>query len=318
MEEILKKIELSQKIAIFCHENADWDAIGCVLWLWTLLQNMWKNVKFVVPWWASKVFSFMSWYEKLQWDFEFDEEDLLIMVDCSEYSRLWKLLQWKEDYFNSHNVVVFDHHELKAHPEHWLIIDDSTSTSCCEVILENTKDVREKYYTPEIATSLYLGLTTDSGNFRYDENPERIHENAITLLKFGANKKLIINNLINCKSLETVLFLRKILDRLTIDEDIVYSYYDTSEFEELWIDNEQAGFGLTIIQEIKWPKVSMTIRKTWDTVKCSLRSKETDVHKVAVSFGGGGHIHASWFSAPMEWDFQTTIKNIIQKIKTLI
>ena len=26
---------------------------------------------------------------------------------------------------------------------------------------------------------------------------------------------------------------KKILDRLTIDEDIVYSYYDTSEFEEL-------------------------------------------------------------------------------------
>ena len=42
-DKIIDKIEQSQKIAIFCHENPDWDAIGSLLWLGTLLENMWKN-----------------------------------------------------------------------------------------------------------------------------------------------------------------------------------------------------------------------------------------------------------------------------------
>jgi phosphoesterase RecJ-like protein len=318
MDEINKRIWQSQKIAIFCHENADGDAIGCTLWLWTLLQNMWKTVKFVVPGWASKVFSFLKWYDKLQWDFDYGDEDLLILVDCSEYHRLWDIAEWKEDYFDSHDIVVFDHHHIKSHPWHRAVICDSSSTSCCEVILENTKDVRAEYYTPEIATYLYLWLTTDSGNFRYDENPERIHTNAITLLKMWADKKLIIDNLINCKSLSTILFLKRLLDRMVITWDIVYTYYDVAEFDEFGIDGEQAWYGLTIIQEIKWPKVAMTIRKTWDSVKCSLRSKDTNVQKIAASFGGWWHLHASWFSTDIQWDFDTTIKDIVTKIQKML
>lgn len=318
MDEINQRIVQAQKIAIFCHENADGDAIGCTLWLWTLLENMWKTVKFVVPGWASKVFSFLKWFDKLQWDFDYWDEDLLILVDCSEYSRLWDITRWHEEYFDAHDIVVFDHHHIKSHPWHWDVICDSTSTSCCEVILENTKDIRAQYYTPEIATYLYLWLTTDSGNFRYDENPERIHTNAITLLKMWADKKAIINNLINCKTMPTILFLKELLNRLTMSWDIVYSYYDTDEFEKFGIDNEQAGYGLTIIQEIKWPKVAMTIRKTGDSVKCSLRSKDTDVQKIAAFFGWWGHLHASWFSTDIQWNFDETIQNIVAQIQKMI
>lgn len=318
MDEIIKKIENSQKIAIFCHENADWDAIWCLLWLWTLLENMGKNITFVSPDKPSRIFGFLPWFRKIQSEFDYGKYDLLIMVDCSEYKRLWKISEWKEDYFNQNDIVVFDHHELKQNPSHRLIMDDPSATSCCEVILENTKWPRNQYFTNEIATYLYLWLTTDSGNFRFDENPERIYTNALTLIKLWANKKLIMNNLVNSKSVETIMFLRHILQRLTIDWDIAYTYYDIVELDEYGIDNEQAWYWLTIIQELQWPKVIMTIRKVWDTVKCSLRSKITDVHKIAESYWGGWHIHASWFSAKIQWDFENTIKTIITKIKTMI
>jgi phosphoesterase RecJ-like protein len=85
--------------------------------------------------------------------------------------------------------------------ENWKVIHDTQSTSTCEIILENTLNIREEYYDKEIATYLYLGLTTDSGNFRYDENHERILKNALTLIQLGADKKSIIDNVINNKSL---------------------------------------------------------------------------------------------------------------------
>ena len=318
MEKILQKIDESNKIAIFCHENADWDAIWSLLWLWTLLENMWKDITFISPDKPSKIFEFLPWFEKIKSEFDYWTYDLLIIVDWSEYKRLWKITLGKEDYFNQNNIVVFDHHELKPHPDHWLIMDDPSATSCCEVILENTIWPWRQYYNWEIATQLYLWLTTDSGNFRFDEDPERIYTNALTLIRLGADKKLIVNNLVNSKSVETIMFLRKLLERLTIDWDIAYTYYDIQELDEYGIDTEQAWYWLTIIQELNWPKVIMTLRKIWDTIKWSVRSKNTDVHKIAESFGWWWHIHASWFCTKIEWSFENTINSIITKIKTMI
>jgi len=163
-----------------------------------------------------------------------------------------------------------------------------------------------------------LWLTTDSGNFRYDENHERILKNALDLIKIWADKKLIIDNFINNKSLWAIKFLKTLLDRMNIDWDILYSYYDIDELKDYKIDWEQASYWLTILQEIKWPKVIMTIRKEWDIIKWSLRSKDTNVEKIAKTFGGWWHIYASWFSTKIEENFEKTKKNVIKKIKTLL
>lgn len=57
-----------------------------------------------------------------------------------------------------------------------------------------------KFSDAYIATCLYLGLTTDSGNFKYDDNHERILANAMKLVQLGAQKKLIIDKAIRRRS----------------------------------------------------------------------------------------------------------------------
>ena len=317
-DKIIEKIEQSQKIAIFCHENPDWDAIGSLVWLWTLLENMWKNITFIAPTKPSKIFGFLPWFEKIQSEFDYGKYDLIILVDCSELKRLWIISEWKEDYFSKQNVIVLDHHETKNQDPKRLKIIDSKATSCCEVIFETVQNVRKEYLTPDVATCFYLWLTTDSGNFRFDENHERIFTNALNLIKCWADKKLITDNLTNSKSLETIQFFKILLERMKFEWEILYTHYDIDELKNYWIDNEQAWYGLTVIQMIKWPKIVMTIRKEWNNIKCSMRSKNTDISKIAAEFGGWWHIHASWFSRPIEKDFETTIKEIINKINWMI
>lgn len=318
LKKILEEIEKAKDIAIFCHENPDGDAIWCLLWLWTLLENKWKNVKFIVPTKVSQIFSFLSWYKKISNTFDYWKYDLLIFADCSELKRIWKIAEWHEDYFVSNNIAIFDHHIRSEINENRLIHNDPQATSCCEVIFESTIWPRKEYFTPEIATYLYLWLTTDSGNFRFDTNHERIFNNALNLVKLWADKDLITDNLINSKSIETINFLKIILERIHVEWDILYSYYDTDDLKKYNVDIEQAWYWLTIIQEIKWPKVVITIRKDENRIKCSLRSKSTNVNTIAKHFWWWGHIHASWFSCESTWEFQDDIKRIIDEIKTLI
>lgn len=318
MKKIQNKIESAQKIAIFGHDNPDGDAIWSMLWLWRLLEKLWKDISYFTPSTPSKVFNFLKWFNKIQDEFDYGYYNLLIFVDFSDNSRLWKLIKNKEHYFQENDTIVFDHHQWNSHPSNRTTLKDVDATSTCEIIFENTINLREKYYDSEIATYLYLWLTTDSGNFRYDQNHERILKNALELIKLWADKKLIIDNFINNKSMGTIQFLKVLLDRLKQKWDILYTYYDLEELNQYDIDNEQAWYGLTIIQEIKWPKVIMTIRKNGDLLKWSLRSKGTNVENIAKTFGWWWHIKAAGFAVPIEIDFETTKDEIIDKINNLI
>ena len=318
MDKIKNIIENAQKIAIFCHENPDWDAIWSMLWLGKLLEKLWKDISYFSPDKPSNMFSFLKGFGEIKNTFDYWYYNLLIFVDFSEYSRIKKIYKWKEKYFSENSILVLDHHQTFNIAENWIAINDTKATSTCEIILENTLDIRESYYDKEIATYLYLWLTTDSGNFRYDENHERILKNALDLIQLWADKKLIIDNLINNKSIWAINFLKTLLERMSFDWEILYSYYDIDELKDYDIDSEQASYGITILQEIKWPKIIMTIRKEWNIIKVSLRSKETNVENIAKNFGGWWHIQASWFSIDIKTNFKETKNNIIKAIQTLL
>jgi hypothetical protein len=50
-----------------------------------------------------------------------------------------------------------------------LIYRDVEAISTCGILYELTKEWRPDLLDEEIATYFYVGLSTDSGNFRYDE-----------------------------------------------------------------------------------------------------------------------------------------------------
>jgi phosphoesterase RecJ-like protein len=261
-----------------------------MLGLGRILEKQWKDISYFTPSAPSKMFGFLNWFEKITDNFDYGYYNLLIFLDFSNYSRLGKLIKMKNidnnetidktHYFEENDIIIFDHHEWNVDPKNRTTLKDTNATSTCEIIFENTINIREEHFDTEVATYLYLWLTTDSGNFRYDENHERILKNALELIKLWADKKLIIDNFINNKSMGTIQFLKVLLDRLKQDWEILYTYYDTEELSNFDIDGEQAGYWLTIIQEIKWPKVIMTIRKKDDIIKCSLRSKDTNVEQI--------------------------------------
>jgi hypothetical protein len=61
-----------------------------------------------------------------------------------------------------------------------------------------------------------MGLSTDSGNFRYDEGEQsvKLFTIAADLLRHGAKKKLIIDEIFRNKTYRSVQFMQHLLQRM--------------------------------------------------------------------------------------------------------
>lgn len=325
MENVLQKIKSEldwvNKIAIFWHENIDGDSIGGMLWLWSFLEKLWKNISYFTPYAPSKLYGFVNWIEKIRTDFDYGKYDLLIFVDFAPYSRIGRFTRQKEDYFNKNKIVIFDHHYSDIEYPNALLCKDEHVTSTCELIYETTKNRRSDLMDSNIATCFYLWLTTDSGNFVYDEDSKRTMKNAYELITLWADKKTIVNNIVRNKSLEMIKFTQVVLSRIIVDNWILYSYYENSELSKYNVDEEEADYAMNIIQNIDGPKVFILIRNKDKKIKVSLRSKRlVDCSRLASQFGWWWHKNASWFSLDFDTklDFQSQIKKIIEEVKNFI
>ena len=326
MNNFLKKLKINlnsaKKIAIIGHMNTDGDCIWSMLWLGRLLEKQWKKISYFTPTWVSKIYSFLKWVEKIKSKFDYSKYDLIVFVDFSSYDRIKKFFENKQKYFDNNKIVVIDHH-LWNWINNSLIFKDISSMSTCEIILELFHKQWKKYFDSDIATYLYLWLTTDSWNFLFDIDHKRIFKNALMLLDFWADKGFIINNLLRKKSLNSIKFMQLLLDRIKNDWKILYTYYDELDLKKYRIDLEEASYSLHVIQNIDWQNLVLLIRQVEDKISCSLRSKTIKWHdinceEIARSFGWWWHKNAAWFSIPFKSNFKKEIKNITNKIKKII
>lgn len=199
-------------------------------------------------------------------NFDYKNYDLLIFVDFTGISRIGMVGQAKPNYFAQKPIIVFDHH-IGNGLDHGIIIKDVKSISTCEILFEITNKRRPKLYDKDIATYFYLGITSDSGNFLFEDDHVRTFSNAVKLFKLGAEKDYIVNNLMRKKSLNAIKFLQLLLNRIKQKGDILYTYYDEDELDTYAIDQEEAAYGLHIIQNIDGPKIVLLIRKIGDLVR---------------------------------------------------
>ena len=320
-------IEKAKKIALFGHMSPDGDCIGAMLGLGRLLEKQKKNISYFVPNKTSKVFDFVKNIQRLKSNFDYKNYDLLIFTDFTWIDRMGIIGQANPEYFKNKQILVFDHHPGNEE-DCGIIIKDIKSISTCEIVFEHTYKRRPKLYDKDIATYFYLGITSDSGNFLFEQDHIRTFTNVVKLLKIGADKDLVVNNLLRKRSLNAIRFLQQLLNRITQVGELLYTYYDEKELETYKIDQEEASYGLHIIQNINGPQAVLLMRKVNDIIRGSLRAKELeweirgkgkiDCNKIAQALWGGGHKLAAGFSIPAKGEFEQQIGIIAKQINTLI
>ena len=296
-----KLFDQSKTIALFGHIHADGDCIGSLLGLGKLLEKQGKKISYFAPTEPSALFSFLPKTKKIKTIFDYKKYDMLVFVDFTGYDRIKTFTEKNPTYFDQHPLVIIDHHPERA-TKHALLIKDTTAMSCAEIIVEQAEIRRKKYLDAEIATYLYLGISTDSGNFMYDNDHKRIFNNALKLVVLWADKKLIVDNIFRKKSIEQMKFIWLLLERIRIQGDVLYSYYTENDIKRYHLDSEEAGYGLTVIQNIDGPKVVVLFKQIGNTCRWSLRSKwyaknkkGIDCNDIAKQMNGWWHRNAAWF-----------------------
>lgn len=181
------------------------------------------------------------------------------------------------------------------------------SCSNAELIYEICKEVYPEQLDADIATYLYMGLVTDSGNFQFEVDTVRTMSNAIALIQLGARKPWIIQKLFNNSDRSSIDMLKMITPRITREGHTCYVWYTTAEIEKLGFDKDEADILiLANIKPIKDIGVFAIIRQGTDQAGISLRSgyladgKRINVQQIALTMNGGGHIYAAGARLPLE------------------
>ncbi|MFN6037524.1 MAG: DHH family phosphoesterase, partial [Bacteroidota bacterium] len=195
---IKNRILKSEKISVITHWSPDGDAMGSSLALFHYLKKINKNVKVIVP---NEYPPFLNWLpgnnqvlnhqtQKLKSEKFVSSSDLIFILDFNTLSRINELGVAVSKNKNA-SIVVVDHHQQPEDFAH-LYYHDTKACSTCELVFELITGISgKKILDKKIASCLYTGMMTDTGNFRFDSVTEKTHQIVSVLISNGADNSAI-------------------------------------------------------------------------------------------------------------------------------
>lgn len=301
---LLRLLEESGRIVLTCHVRPDGDAIGSTLGLWHLLRSLGKEPTVVIPDKAPGYLQFLPGFKEIAVYTRHDpfcrkvveEADLIICCDFNIPSRqdeLAPLIQGA-----SCRKVMIDHHQEPGHFAD-LEISYPDMSSTCELVFRLIASMGLFGEVDlDCATCLLTGIITDTRNFNVNINHNDIYEILMRLLELGVDKKHIVKEVMETKSLDALrLEAYAIASRMEVFPAHKASLITLSK-EDLDAYNYQKGDTEGLVNkplEVKGIVYSIFMREDGDGVKISARSiNDFPVSAICKDlYGGGGHLQAS-------------------------
>ena len=298
IERFASELQSGRRVAISTHVNADGDGCGSESALAGLLlqREMHPFIVNPTPWPATFKFLLTKGIRDRTPDGTkaVQSAELLIVLDIADVKRLGVL----GDTVRSMTVpkLVIDHHLESDEPVSDQVLSDATACSTGELIYD-VAEVLELRITPEIATALYTAILTDTGGFRFSNTSPRAHAIAARLLACGVDPEAMYQRIYASAPLGRVKLLAEALQTLEVDEQhgIAWLHVDPGAVERHGLRSEDLDGIVEHPRSIAGMRCALLFRDLGHgKVKVSFRSTgDTDVHKLAQQFGGGGHAKAS-------------------------
>jgi len=285
-KKIWEKIEESDNIVLISHLNPDGDALGSSLSMFKVLKNMGKNVKIVNMSDLAPYLDFLPNYDKISKTVP-KKIDLMISFDCGSFDRLG--IEERPKF-----LINIDHHISNTNYGDINLIENVASAS---QVVFNILEANNVKIDTETAICIYTALVTDTGNFQYESVTAEVFRVASELVKCGVKPEFVSKMLYERDRLSRLRFLAKALDTLELYcEGRVGVVEVTNELMKKSgaIKDDTDGL-VNMVRKLETVEVSVMLREEENgDIKISLRSKNyVDVSKIAVKYGGGGHIRAS-------------------------
>ncbi|MBP3313274.1 MAG: bifunctional oligoribonuclease/PAP phosphatase NrnA [Oscillospiraceae bacterium] len=289
---VLEKIQQYDTIIIHRHKRPDGDALGSQIGLRALLRENFPQKKVYAVGDDAGIYSFM---ESSQMDTVEDglyKDALAVVLDCGSAT-----LVSDERYALAKDTVRFDHHIFAEKFCHTEIVDTSYE-SCCGLIAHFAMESGLRL-TPLAAKSLYTGMVTDSGRFRYDSAGARTHTLAAFLRSVPFDTNALFRDLY-ADSYENKARKAEFLLRVQFTEkNTAYIYTTREQLASLQMDTFTASRGMVnTMADIRGVDIWVNFTETEQGILCEIRSADQNINPIAVKYGGGGHAKASGCTLP--------------------
>jgi bifunctional oligoribonuclease and PAP phosphatase NrnA len=296
--ELLDFLSSHSTYYLISHSEPDADCLASSLALGHYLERMGKVVKHYNegPFVRAEILELGSIFRDTlsQEEIDADEDPAAVVLDCSTRERVGSL----GEALDAVPVGVIDHHAA-GEPFGDAVYVDPTAPSTT-VLVQGTIESAGSEPDTEEAELILFGLSTDTGFFRHlDVGSGRAFRAVARLVDLGASPKDTFNRMNGGKTLAARKLLGRLLERVETEAGgkIALTYETRRDAAEFGRENRDSDTLYQLLMGTRKCSVIALIREEDErTCTGSLRSSDdTDVSRVAKSFGGGGHKRAAGF-----------------------
>ncbi len=325
VEELNKlKVLLAEpkKIVITTHRGPDGDAMGSSLGLYNYLKQKGHQVQVITP---NDYPSFLHWMKGNNHVIQFEKEpeaaeritleaEIIFCLDFNTLSRIDKFapIVAQAKAFK----VLIDHHQQPD--EFDFTLSDTSASSTAQLIYEFIEMFGDvDLIDQDIAECLYVGIMTDTGNFRFPSVTAKTHEIVALLISKGAKHDKAYDLVHDNNSVNRLKLLGYCLnEKLEVLPDFATAIISLNS-DELNRFKYQKGDTEGVVNyalSIDGISVAAFFVEREGIVKISFRSKGSfSVNQLARDhFNGGGHINAAGGV------YGTKVKEAIDKFKSIL
>lgn len=297
----------SQSVALFAHTNPDGDTVGSCVALCLALRSIGRNCQIFCDSPLNETFQKFEHTSlitnKLQGNF-----DLFVAVDCGDVFRTG---EFADVYADFTCTLTIDHHCGTEYSRHNCLYNYA---STCQIIYEIllAADIN---VDSTIATYLYMGLCTDTGNFMNSNTDKASFLTAAQLVDCGADTTRVCRTFFREKSLVKTKLIGCALDKLRVyhDGQLVLLHITQDDFAKTGASTSDTNILVGYAIDIDTARVGVCISEFEPEVfKVSMRGKDVCVRDVCQEFGGGGHEFASGckISGPLEEVIEKIVRTV--------
>src|ERR671932_2256527 len=305
-DELVDELRRSDKLLLVTHENPDGDALGSLLGMHLILEQLGKDS---VMFMSASQFPLPYEYQRMPLEEVHRElpadlaERVIVFLDCGNIDRM------PVDFLHAphrHVLNIDHHHDNTLFGDVNLVVGHASCTA--EILWDLAKDL-EVELTPELANALYIALVTDTGKFMFENTTPKAHEMAADLIEAGVQPQEAHRSLYEGLPFARLQLLARALNsvhrydggQLTLThitrEDFSHSNATESDSEGI-VDH---------LRQVESTVVAALVRELLDVDgrrKVSLRAtdKRVDVSIIARGLGGGGHRQAAGFTTDVPMD----------------
>lgn len=227
-----------------------------------------------------------------------EADRLVIAVDCADAKRLGPVLEkWQRK-----PDVNIDHHVSNSGYAPLNLIDAESPATA--QVLHEIISILKWPLTSEVAANLYVGLMTDTGNFRYRQTTAQTFEIAAQLVQAGADPTALAEGCYQSFRAERLRLTREVMNELHFaNRDRVAWFHLTPEmYARSGATPDETEGLIEYLQSVKTVEVAFLLEVMPEGMtRASLRSRGTvDVQQICAEFGGGGHRLAAGLRTKLE------------------